>query len=265
MSINIGGCQFHVIDEGKGTPVLFLHGFPLSHAMWKHQRAEFNATQRVIIPDLRGFGQSTAATPAKSLADFAEDLAAMLDQLQIKEPIVLCGLSMGGYIAFRFLEKYAPRIRGLILCDTKATADTAEAAQNRRAMADKVLQLGSQVVVDAMLPKLFGPDTQKIRPQLIEETGAVMKSTAPQTIAAAQRAMADRPDSTPLLSKIAVPTLVLVGEHDGLASPDEMKSMATKIPGAEFQIIPDAGHMSPLEQPAAANRAIRDFLTSLPK
>src|SRR5262245_61567482 len=148
MTITISGNPFHLIDEGRGTPIVFLHGFPLSHAMWKRQRAEFSATHRVIIPDLRGFGQSTAKTQAASLADHADDVATLLDRLEIHEPVVLCGLSMGGYIAFRFLEKHSRRLRGLILCDTKSAADSPEAAQNRRALADKVLKEGSQVAAE---------------------------------------------------------------------------------------------------------------------
>ncbi|MFO0917904.1 MAG: alpha/beta fold hydrolase [Planctomycetaceae bacterium] len=255
--------RFHVVDEGEGSTLVFVHGFPLSHAMWKHQPAEFSRTHRVIIPDLRGFGQSTATTPIASLSDHADDLAQLLDQLQIQEPIVLCGLSMGGYIAFRFLEKYPARLRGLILCDTKATPDTPEAAQNRRNMADQVLEQGSQIIVDAMLPKLFSSETQKSQPQIIDETRRVMKSTAPEAIAAAQRAMAARPDSTPQLARISVPTLVVVGESDALATPAEMAAMAAAIPGAKFEQIPLAGHLAPLEQPAVVNAVMRTYLDSL--
>lgn len=261
--LRMPGGQFHVIDEGQGTPVVFVHGFPLSHAMWKHQRTEFSSTHRVIIPDLRGFGQSSATSQVTSLSDHADDLAQLLDQLQIREPIVFCGLSMGGYIAFRFLEKYAARLRGLILCDTKPAPDAPEAAQNRRNMAEKVLKEGSQVAVDAMLPKLFGSETQTSQPQVIDETRRVMQSTAPEAIAAAQRAMAARPDSTPLLASPSVPTLVIVGAEDALATPAEMEAMARAIPGARFEKIPQAGHMAPLEQPAAVNAVIRSYLTSL--
>lgn len=262
MSImEIAGNHFHVIDEGAGTPLLFVHGFPLSSAMWKFQQAEFRTTHRVIIPDLRGFGQSTTiGQDATSLTMHADDLAAILDRLSIKEPVNLCGLSMGGYIAFRFWQQHARRVRSLILCDTKAAADTADAAKNRLLMADRVVHEGSQIAADAMLPKLFNSATPK---EIIDETYQVMRSTRPRTIAAAQRAMASRPDSTPLLKTISVPTLVIAGDEDHIIQPDEMKAMAAAIPNSQFVTIPLAGHMAPLEQPAAVNAAIRNFLSPI--
>jgi len=259
-TLQINGNPFHLIDEGDRTPLVLIHGFPLDHSMWRQQRAEFASTHRVIIPDLRGFGQSAPATDVISLQDHADDLNALLDQIGVSEPVVLCGLSMGGYIAFRFWEKYSNRVRALILCDTKAAADSTEAAQGRIATADKVLQQGAQVMVDGMLPKLFAPHAA---PAIVEETKQVILATPPKTIAAALRALATRPDSTPLLATITVPTLVLAGEHDVIIKPDEMQAMAGKIPGAQFVSIPNAGHMAPLEQPAAANAAIRQFLSAL--
>jgi pimeloyl-ACP methyl ester carboxylesterase len=256
-TLDIAGNRFHLIDEGDQTPLVFLHGFPLDHTMWKQQRAAFQATHRVIIPDLRGFGQSTAAVDAISLADHADDLNAMLDQLGVHEPIVLCALSMGGYIAFRFWEKHAGRVQKLILCDTKSAADSTEAAKGRIDLAEKVMQRGAEVMADAMLPKFFAPDVDSA---IVEETKQTILQTSPKTIAVALRAMATRPDSTPLLGSINVPTLVIVGEHDTITKPDEMQSLAAAIPGAEFVQVPDAGHMAPLEQPAVVNEAIRKFL-----
>lgn len=258
--VEIAGNRFAVIDEGTGTPIVFVHGFPLSSAMWKHQLAEFQTTHRVIIPDLRGFGESTTSgQEATSLAMHADDLAALLDRLVVTEPIVLCGLSMGGYVAFRFWQQHAKRVRALILCDTKATADTEEAAKNRLAMADRVIHEGSQIAADAMLPKLFDAATPQ---SVIDETYQVMRTTNPRTVAAAQRAMAARPDSTPLLKTITVPTLVIAGAEDQLIKPDEMQAMAAAIPNSQFVTIPHAGHMAPLEQPAAVNAAIQTFLQS---
>jgi 3-oxoadipate enol-lactonase len=263
--LEIAGNKFHVIHEGDGSPLVFLHGFPLSHVMWKHQRAEFKSTHQVIIPDLRGFGKSTAATDVASLDDFADDVAQILDRLHVSQPVILCGLSMGGYVAFRFVERHGARLRGLILCDTKAAADSPEAAQNRRAMAEKVLTDGPRIAVEALLPRLFGPDVKTQQKTLIDEIRDGILSSSSRTIAAAQRAMADRPDATPQLSQIRVPTLVLVGEHDVISPPAEMQSLAAAIPRAEFVVIPQAGHMAPLEQPAAVNAAIRKFLDALPE
>lgn len=258
--LEIAGNRFHVIHEGDGTPFVMLHGFPLDHSMWNHQRTEFKASHRVIIPDLRGFGTSKATTQAASLVDHADDVAQILDRLHVTQPVILCGLSMGGYIAFRFLEKYADRVSKLILCDTKSAADSSEAAQGRLTTAEKVLKDGSKVVADAMVPKLFDPDLNiRLKPAM-EEVRRVILVSPPKTVAAALRALAARPDSTPLLAKIAVPTLAIVGEHDAITSADEMKKMASAIPKSEFVVIPHAGHMSPLEQPAAVNAAMRTFL-----
>jgi 3-oxoadipate enol-lactonase len=258
--LEIAGNRFHLIHEGDGPPFVMLHGFPLDHTMWKHQRAEFKSSHRVIIPDLRGFGQSRAAVQVSSLADHADDVASILDRLHVKQPVILCGLSMGGYIAFRFLEKYRDRVGRLILCDTKAAADTPEAVQNRLATAEKVLKEGAKIMADAMIPKLFDSDVKiRLKPAM-EEIRQVIVASSPETIAASQRAMAARPDSTPLLKAITVPTLVLVGERDILTTPNEMKAMAEQIPHAQFVVIPRAGHMAPLEQPAVVNAAIRKFL-----
>lgn len=255
--LEISGQKFHVVHEGEGSPIVFLHGFPLDHSMWKHQRADFKKSHRVIIPCLRGFGESPTQIDAVSLAGHADDLNAILDRLGIREPVVLCGLSMGGYIAFRFWEKYAARVKSLILCDTKATADTEEAAKGRLATADKVLQRGSEVMAEGMLPKLFAKETP---PDVIEETKRVIVATSPKTIAAALRALAARPDSTPLLASINVPTLAIVGEHDAITKPEDMEAMTNGISGAKLVRIPNAGHMAPLEQPAAVKAAIRSFL-----
>ncbi len=258
--LEIAGNRFHLIDEGDRSPLVFIHGFPLSHAMWRHQRTEFRSRHRIVIPDLRGFGESKPATDATSLDEHAEDLNAILDRLGIREPVTLCGLSMGGYIAFRFWEKFAPRVKALILCDTKSAADTREAAEGRLATAQKVLQSGAQVMADAMLPKLFAAN---VNPAVVEQTKQVVLKTSPSTIAAALNALATRPDSTPLLKSITVPTLVIVGEHDVITKPEEMAQMAAAIPQAEFVRIADAGHMAPLEQPEAVNAAISKFLKSV--
>jgi 3-oxoadipate enol-lactonase len=196
--------------------------------------------------------------------DFADDLAAMLDALGVDAPIVYCGLSMGGYIAFQFWRKYAARLRGLILCDTRAVADGAEAADARRVMADRVLAEGPARLVDTMLPRLFAEATQRRRPEMVEALRRVMTANSPEGIAAAARGMAVRPDMSGALGRIRCPTLVVVGQQDAISPPAEMRGIAEAIPGATFVEIPDAGHISPLENPAAANAAILDFLATLP-
>jgi pimeloyl-ACP methyl ester carboxylesterase len=258
--IAVRGLELNVFDEGAGVPLLFVHGFPLDHTMWSAQLAAFAPRRRVIAPDLRGFGASQAQGETVTMEDFADDLEALLDGLQIHEPVAFCGLSMGGYIAFPFVRKYAARLRSLVLCDTRAAADSSEAAANRLKVAEQVLAEGAEVVANAMTPKLFSKRTASEQPETVAAMRRVMAATKPAAIAAAQRGMAARADSTALLPTIRVPTLVVVGAEDAIAPVDEMRGMAAAIPGAEFVIVPDAGHMAPLENPAAFNAALEKFL-----
>lgn len=258
--VNVNGVELATVDQGQGTPVLLVHGFPLSHAMWQHQIETLKRDFRVIAPDLRGFGDSGVTEGTVTMEQFADDLNALLDKLEVSEKIVLCGLSMGGYIAFEFWRKYRDRVRGLVLCDTKAEADSDEAAQTRRTMADKVLKEGAAVAADAMLPKLFAKITAETRPGVVEGLRKTILDTSPQGIAAAQRGMAQRRDSTELLATINVPTLVVVGKEDQITTVDQMRAIAqaTKVSGPVE--VPEAGHMSPLENPTAVNAELMALL-----
>ncbi len=262
--INLAGATLSVADVGQGPPILFAHGFPLDHTMWSQQLAELSRDHRCIAPDLRGFGQSSVTSGKVTMAQFADDLAALLDVLGVSEPVVLCGLSMGGYIAWEFVRRHAARLRGLILCDTRAVPDSPEAVANRLRLAEDVVRLGPELVANAMLPRLFAPNTTAHRPEGVHELRQVMLATNPQGIAAASRGMAERGDARPLLPTINCPTLVIVGEHDVISPPAEMRDIATAIPRSVFQIIADAGHMAPLEQPLAINAAICQFLAAVP-
>jgi pimeloyl-ACP methyl ester carboxylesterase len=263
--VSAGGLELQVIDRGQGLPVVFLHGFPLDHSMWNAELEPISKLYRAIAPDLRGFGGSKlstgAATPAAvTMEQMADDVAALLDALEVREPIVLCGLSMGGYVAFEFWRKYASRLRGLVLCDTRAMPDTAEAAKGRYELAEKVLQEGAAPVADVMVPKLFAPASLKERSNLTAIQRDLILKTSPEGIAAALRGMAVRSDFRPQLANIAVPTLVIVGEHDEISTVDEMRSIAAGVPGSKFVVIPQAGHMSPLEEPDAFLAALVPFL-----
>ncbi|MFM9965200.1 MAG: alpha/beta fold hydrolase [Planctomycetaceae bacterium] len=258
--IDFPGATLSVADIGQGPPILFVHGFPLDHSMWRSQWADLSRDFRCIAPDLRGFGRSSVTAGKVSMEQFADDLAALLDALGITEPVVLCGLSMGGYIAWQFVRRHAARLRGLILCDTRAVPDSAEAAAGRLKLADDVVRLGPELVANAMLPRLFAPNTTAQRPEWVHELRQTMLATNPQGIAAASRGMAERDDARSFLPTIDCPTLVLVGEHDVISPPAEMRDIATAIPRSVFQIIENAGHMAPLEQPLAANAAIRRWM-----
>jgi pimeloyl-ACP methyl ester carboxylesterase len=252
-----------MLEAGSGIPVLFVHGFPLSHAMWRPQIEGLAAHCRVIAPDLRGFGESEVSSGKVTLEQFADDLAALVDCLGVTEPVVFCGLSMGGYIAWPFWRKHRARVRAMILCDTRAVPDAPEAAEGRRKMADRVEAEGPQVAAEAMLPKFFAKGTLARQPHLEEFTRQTILANSPQGIAAAQRGMAEREDATGLLASIDVPTLVLVGTEDVISTPDEMRNIANALPHAQFVEVPDAGHMATLENPGMVNGAMQKFLARL--
>jgi len=262
-SVLCGETTFKTVDVGSGPVVLLVHGFPLDHSMWTAQIEHLQENYRVIAPDLRGFGESNGAQPITKMKQFATDLDALLTELSIGEPVVFCGLSMGGYIAFEFAHHFPDRLRGLILCDTKATADSTEAQLNRKAVAEKVLRSGTSLLSAVMPEKLFARETMSRAERCVQDTVKVISSTTPQAVAAASLGMAKRRDVTAELSKIAVPTLVIVGEEDGITTPKEMQSVADAIPGATIQVIANAGHMSPLEQPSLVNEHLSKFLEAI--
>jgi len=264
--VSIGSASLSVADCGRGPPLLLVHGFPLDHAMWRGQIAALAARMRVMAPDLRGFGGSSGVAPgaATTMEQFADDLAALLDAMGVAEPVVFCGLSMGGYIAWPFVRKHGARVRGLILCDTRAAADAPAAAAARLENARRVMEEGPGILAGAMLPKLFSAKTLETRPELVASVRATILAAQPAGVAAALRGMAQRPDATPWLPAIDCPTLVVVGAEDVLTPPDQMVAMAAGIPGARVAIVPEAGHMAPLERPDAVNAAIAEFLDGLP-
>lgn len=263
MQISLNNISLNVLDRGTGPVILFVHGFPLDHSMWAGQIERLSGSHRVVAPDLRGFGKSTVTGGTSTMSQYADELAKLLDMLNLREPIVLCGLSMGGYVALQFWKRHATRLRGLVLCDTRAAADAPEAAANRLIMAEKVLQEGSQVAAEAMLPRIFPPEVWQSKPPSFEATRQVILSTAPETIAAAQRGMAERSDMRAELPNIQTPTLVLCGELDAISPVEEMRGIAQAIPGSRFEVILGAGHMAPLEAPDAFNSVLEDWLENL--
>jgi len=259
-TVKLRDATLSIADVGSGPTLLLVHGFPLDHSMWRHQLESLGDKYRVIAPDLRGFGASTGATDTITMDQLADDLADLLDGLDIAEPVTFCGLSMGGYVAWQFWQRHASRLDRLILCDTRAVADTDEAARGRSDMAQRVLSEGATIVAEAMLPKLFAETTIRERADIVEATRRVMQATAPVTVAGALRGMAQRPDMTSELPNVDVPTLVMCGEYDVISTVDEMRSIADALPNARFVEVSGSGHMSPLEDPIAVNAAIRSFL-----
>ncbi|MEF3273052.1 MAG: alpha/beta hydrolase [Chloroflexus sp.] len=250
------GAQLRYDDVGSGTPVVLLHAFPLSAALWRAQLTTLTDRFRMIAPDLRGFGGSAPTPTPQSLDDYAADVIALLDSLEIKQAIV-AGVSMGGYIAFAMWRQAATRISGLLLADTRATADSEETRAARAANAELVLREGSAALAERLLPNLIAPQAS---PTLRAELQAIAAANPPAGIAAALHAMAARPDSTPILSQIRVPVTVVVGEEDRLTPPDEARALHENIAGSRFVVIPGAGHLTAIERPAEFNLALAELV-----
>lgn len=251
-------------DVGPGPVVVLLHGFPLDRSFWSAQASEIGGVYRVIAPDLRGFGESAAPDGVYPIDAMADDVLELLDALQLREPVVIGGLSMGGYVALSAVLRYPDRFRALMLFDTRAGADSPEAARNREVSAGQVETSGKiDKVVEGLLPKFFLPLTRERRPHVIEALQKRMLRSVPRAVAGALRGMAERPDRTGDLGRISVPTLVVVGSDDVITPPEEARAMARAIPNARLEVIPEAGHLAPLENPAATNRAVLAFLNGL--
>lgn len=254
----------HARDTGSGRPVVLLHAFPLSSAMWLAQREQLGATCRVVTPDLRGFGGSPLGGDEPSLDASADDVAALLDALGL-DRVVLGGLSMGGYVVMSFLRRHAERVAAVVLADTKAGADSPEARANRERIAAAMnADPDSTVVVDEVLPTLLGETTTAERPLVTGRVKALVQAAPAGAVAWAQRAMAARPDSFDTLRALDVPTLVVVGAEDVLSPPDEARAMADAVTGAQLEILPRAGHLTAMECPEAFNASLEKFVAELP-
>jgi 3-oxoadipate enol-lactonase len=260
--LTVHGVNLAVEARGEGPAILLVHGYPLDRTIWREQIDGLEGFRRVA-PDLRGMGQSDAPDLGYGMALYAADLAAVLDALGVDQ-VVLCGLSMGGYVAFEFLRQWRSRVRGLVLMDTRAEADAPEVRRARDAAAATARERGTAAVTDAMLPKMLSPSTLTGRPEVVERVRSLMASTPVAGLVGALGAMRDRASSESLLASLAgIPTLIIVGAQDILTPPDHARAMAEAIPGAQLAIIPGAGHLPPVEQPEATTESLREFLRSL--
>jgi pimeloyl-ACP methyl ester carboxylesterase len=256
--------DLHVRETGSGPPVVLLHAFPLSSAMWLEQRNDLSADFRVITPDLRGFGGSQLGWDEPSLDHMADDVAGVLDRLSLDD-VILGGLSMGGYVAMSFLRRHPGRVRALLLADTKAGADPEPARDKRERIAATLVEEDStRVLVEEVLPTLVGKTTLREHPLVQGRVRALLESAPPAAAAWAQRAMAARPDSVDILRTVDVPALVVVGEEDELAPPADAEVMAEALPHGRLVTLPGAGHLSAMETPEAFSRSVRELLGSLP-
>ena len=259
-TLHVNDVDLAVLDRGAGSPVVFVHGFPLDHSMWVAQQVVVAERWRTIVPDLLGFGASGVTPGRVTVEQHADDLAGLLDALGIADPVVLVGLSMGGYIAMQFYRTHRRRLRALVLCDTRAAADAPPVAAGRLEVADRVERDGPAVLADTMLPRLFSPRTLELRPELVERARKMILGGNRVGLAATSRGLAVRPDFSDTVPQIDCPTLLVVGRHDPISTPAEMGAMARNIAASQLAEIDDAGHLSPMERPDQVNRALVDFL-----
>ena len=257
--LTVNGVTLAVEVRGEGPAILFVHGYPFDRTIWRDQVDALDGYRR-IAPDLRGMGQSDAPDLGYGMGIYADDLAALLDTLGVRDA-VLCGQAMGGYVIFEFLRRWRDRVRALILLDTRAEADGVEARRAREAAAATARESGAEAVADALLPKLLAPDTGVRAPEVLERLRAVIAATPVAGIAGALASMRDRHDSTGLLPTLAgLPTLVIVGAEDTITPPDAARRMAAAIPGARLVVVPNAGHVPSVERPNETTAAIVEFL-----
>jgi 3-oxoadipate enol-lactonase len=247
---------------GEGTPVVLLHPFPASHEFWLPVAEALATRYRVILPDLRGHGDSGVGEGSATMEKHALDIAGVMDDADVgRAPLV--GVSIGGYVLFEFWRRHRGRVAALGFCNTKAPADSAEARAGRLQAAAEVLERGTELFFESMVPRLLGKSTRETRPDLVEGALRMMRKMSPEDVAQVQRGMAERPDSVETLKTIDVRTLLVTGDEDILTGLNEAELMRQHISGSQLRVIPKAGHYSPWEQPEEAGRVVRQFLERL--
>jgi 3-oxoadipate enol-lactonase len=249
-------------DQGAGTPVIFIHAFPLNQTMWDDQVAALSGICRTVTLDLRGFGGTDVPDGPYSMDQMAADVRGLMSELDI-DRAVLVGLSMGGYISFAFYRNYPDAVRAMVLADTRASADTPEGREKRIKSAERAESEGARAIADDMVPLALAPSTVENRPDIVQRMRAMAEANSPKGIAAAQRGMAERRDSKDLLGAMNFPVQIIVGSEDKLTPVAEAESMRDGIPHARFHIIEGAGHLSNLERPDEFNSVLIDFIKTL--
>ena len=262
MRARIAGTDLSYEVRGTGPALLLLHAFPLGLAMWDDQARALSASFQVVRFDARGFGGTPAGESLLTMERIADDAAALLDHLSLPAATV-CGLSMGGYAAFAFVRRHPTRLRGLVLADTKASADTDAARRTRAEQAEAVRREGTSAIADAFLPRLVGPTTHAQRPAVVARLREIILANPSRGVTDALAGLAARADSTPTLREIRVPTLVVCGEEDVLTPPAEAEALQAGIRGSVLEILPKAGHLANVETPEAFSRALETFLRRL--
>src|SRR3954462_7237570 len=264
LNVTSGDAVVFAEQQGSGPALVLLHPFPANHKFWQPVLPQLSERYRVIMPDLRGSGESTAGDGPATMAKHAGDIERLCAHAGVNKA-VFAGVSIGGYVLFEFWRRHAARVAGLVFCDTRATADTPEGRAGRLQSTKEVKAHGPAAFVPGMAPKLLGESTRKNRPDVARAAMAILNRSTVAGITALQQGMAERPDSVPTLRTINVPTLIMVGEEDTLTPVKDAEQMQQGIPGSRLVKIPAAGHFPPVEQPAAVAKVLRGFLDELPR
>lgn len=244
---------------GDGPPILLLHPFPANHEFWLPVAQALCARFRLVMPDLRGHGDSDVGEGPATMEKHASDLVRVMDDAQMRRA-ALIGVSIGGYALFEFWRRARSRVSALALWNTKAPADSADGRAGRLQAANGVLERGTEQFFETMIPRLFGKTTREGRPDLVDGALRMMRKMSPEDVAQVQRGMAERPDSVETLKTINVPTLIVTGEEDILTGIEEAQRMGQHISGSQLRVIPKAGHYSAWERPEDATALLREFL-----
>jgi 3-oxoadipate enol-lactonase len=259
LHVNSGDADIVYRVLGEGPPVVLLHPFPANHEFWLPVAQVLGTRYRIILPDLRGHGDSGVGEGPATMEKHAADIACVMDAADVgRAPLI--GVSIGGYALFEFWRRHRGRVAALGLCNTKAPADSSEARAGRLQAANDVLERGTEPFFESMISRLVGQTTREMRPDLVDGVLRMMRKMAPEDVAQVQRGMAARPDSVDTLKAINVPTLLVTGDEDILTGVSEAELMRQHISGSQLRVIPKAGHYSPWEQPEEVIKLLRQFL-----
>ena len=262
ISIQSGDTQISYEVLGEGPPLVLLHPFPANHELWLPAAQQLASRYRVILPDLRGHGDSGVGEGPATMAKHAADLNRVLDDAKIGRA-AFAGVSIGGYVLFELWRRNRDRVSSLTLIDSKASPDTPEGRAGRLQSAADVLERGVEPFIESMLSKLLGETTRHSRPDLVEAARKMMLKMSPEDISLVLKGMAERPDSAPTLKTVTVPTLILVGDEDTLTPVADAELIKQNISGSQMKTISKAGHYAVWEQPQEAGKVLRQFLDAV--
>ena len=261
LTVNVNNINLSYDDFGEGsTPIVFLHGFPFDKSMWQEQLDFFKSTHRVIALDIRGFGKSTDEESHLSMDLFANDLILFIDRLGL-EKVILCGLSMGGFITLNAMKRFPSRFEALILCDTQCIADSYDVKVNRYKAISDINEFGASNFNEGFLKKVFHESSVTEKPELVEQLRKVVFSNSQHIITQGLIALAERSEACSILNDISIPTLIICGREDVVTPLDESKFMNKNIKSSVLHVITNAGHVSNLEEPIKFNKHLRNFLS----